>query len=210
MAQLSVVQRRSLERALKTYQEHLDEALEYLEGRGIDKEAALSSGLGVVRDPLPGQDHLVGRLAIPYLTPSGPVNYNFRCMTDHSCKEYGHGKYVMWQGLEVNLFNVNVLEKAGQSIAISEGEIDALSSSLAGIPCVGVSGATKWQDHWNSIFEDFSNVYVWQEGDDAGKKFGDRVVSEIGAIRVPLPAKEDVNSIWVASGAEALRARVRK
>jgi len=53
-------------------------------------------------------------------------------------------------------------------------------------------------------------VYVWQEGDDAGKKFGDRVVSEIGAIRVPLPAKEDVNSIWVASGAEALRARVRK
>src|SRR6478735_6020501 len=103
MAQLSVVQRRSLERALKTYQEHLDEALGYLEGRGIDKEAALSSGLGVVRDPLPGQDHLVGRLAIPYLTPSGPVNYNFRCMQSHSCKEYGHGKYVMWQGLEVNL-----------------------------------------------------------------------------------------------------------
>lgn len=210
MAMLSVVQRRSLERALATYQKYLDEAVEYLAGRGIDREAALSNGLGVVRDPIPGHDHLVGRLAIPYLTPSGPVNYNFRCMKDHSCKDAGHGKYVMWTGLPVTLYNVGVLETAAQSLAISEGEIDAISSSLAGIPCVGVSGANKWQDHWNNVFEDFSNLYVWQEGDDAGKKFGDRVVSEVGAIRVVLPDRQDVNSIWAASGAEALRARVRK
>ncbi|HWV44570.1 MAG TPA: toprim domain-containing protein [Nitrospira sp.] len=210
MSTLSVVQRRSLERALTTYQKYLDEALGYLEGRGIDQAAALSAGLGVVRDPLPGHDHVIGRLAIPYLTPSGPVNYNFRCMKPHSCKEAGHSKYVMWSGLQVNLYNVLALESAGQAIAVAEGEIDALSSTLAGIPCVGVSGATKWQDHWNNIFEDFSSIYVWQEGDEAGKKFGDRVVSEVGAIRVVLPDREDVNSIWVASGAEALRARVRK
>ena len=210
MATLSVVQRRSLDRALTTYQKYLDEAVAYLEGRGIDRAAALSAGLGVVRDPLPGHDHVIGRLAIPYLTPSGPVNYNFRCMKDHSCKDAGHSKYVMWSGLEVNLYNVSVLDTAGQAIAVAEGEIDALSSTLAGIPCVGVSGATKWQDHWNNIFEDFSSVYVWQEGDDAGKKFGDRVVSEVSAIRVVLPQGQDVNSIWVASGAEALRARVRK
>jgi hypothetical protein len=210
MATLSVVQRRSLERALVTYQKHLDEGLEYLAGRGIDREAALSVGLGVVRDPIPGHDHLVGRLAIPYLTPSGPVNYNFRCMKDHSCKDAGHGKYIMWSGLSANLFNVSVLESAGQSLAISEGEIDALSSTLAGIPCLGVSGANKWQEHWNNVFEDFTNLYVWQEGDEAGKKFADRVVSEVGAIRVALPDKQDVNSIWTASGAEALRARVRK
>lgn len=210
MATLSVVQRRSLERAHATYQKYLDEAVAYLEGRGIDRAAALSAGLGVVRDPIPGHDHVTGRLAIPYLTPSGPVNYNFRCMKDHSCKEAGHSKYVMWSGLEVNLYNVTALESAGQAIAVAEGEIDALSSTLAGIPCVGVSGATKWQDHWNNIFEDFSSVYVWQEGDEAGKKFGDRVVSEVGAIRVVLPERQDVNSIWTASGAEALRARVRK
>lgn len=210
MATLSVVQRRSLERALDTYQKHLDEGLEYLAGRGIDREAALSAGLGVVRDPIPGHDHLVGRLAIPYLTPHGPVNYNFRCMRPHKCKEEGHSKYVMWSGLDVNLYNVSVLETAGQSLALAEGEIDALSSTLAGIPCVGVSGANKWKEHWNNIFEDFSSLYVWQEGDEAGKKFGDRVVSEVGAIRIILPDREDVNSIWAASGAEALRARVRK
>lgn len=210
MAPLSSAQRRSLDRALTTYQKHLDEGMEYLEGRGIDRAAALSAGLGVVRDPIPGHDYLVGRLAIPYLTSSGPVNYNFRCMRDHKCKDAGHSKYIMWSGLPVNLYNVAVLETANQSLAISEGEIDALSSTLAGIPCVGVSGATKWQEHWNNVFEDFSSLYVWQEGDDAGKKFGDRVVSEVGAIRIILPDGQDVNSIWSASGAEALRARVRK
>lgn len=210
MSTLSVVQRKSLARALDTYQKYLADALEYLAGRGIDQEAALSAGLGVVRDPLPGHEHLVSRLAIPYLTPAGPVNYNFRCMKPHSCKEAGHPKYMMWHGLPVNLYNVTALHTAGQSIAVAEGEIDALSSSLAGIPCVGISGASKWQDHWKNVFEDFSSVYVWQDGDDAGKKFGDRMVSETNAIRVALSPGEDVNSIWVASGAEALRTRIRK
>jgi DNA primase len=187
----------------------LDEALEYLAGRGIDQEAARSRGLGVVRDPIPGHDHLVGRLSIPYLTDSGTVNMNFRCMQDHSCKELKHPKYKMWQGLETNLYNVKALADAKSAIAVAEGEIDALSSTLAGIPCVGVGGASKWLDHWNNIFEDFERVYVWQEGDDAGEKFADRVVSEVNAIRVTLPSGEDVNSIWVASGASALRARIR-
>lgn len=210
MATLSVVQRKLLARATETYHGHLDEALEYLAGRGIAEEAARSSALGVVRDPLPGQDHLIGRLSIPYLTPAGTVNMNFRCIADHSCKEAGHPKYIMWSGLEVNLYNVEALFEAGQAIAVAEGELDALSSTLAGIPAVGVSGATKWQDHWNNIFEDYARVYVWQEGDDAGKKFADRVVQEVGAIRVALPPKEDVNSIWATQGAEPLRARIRK
>lgn len=209
MGTLSIVQRKLLDRATVTYQEHLPEAEAYLLGRGIDLEAARSNGLGVVRDPIPGHEHLTGRLAIPYMTPSGPVNMNFRCMADHSCKEFSHPKYIMWTGLEVNLYNVGVLDPAGMSIAVAEGEIDALSSTLAGIPCVGISGATKWQPHWKKVFEDFTRIYVWQEGDEAGKKFGDRLVTEVGAIRVPLPDKQDVNSIWVESGKDALRARIR-
>lgn len=210
MGTLTVVQRKSLERATVQYSEHLEEAEEYLLGRGIDLEAARSVGLGVVRDPIPGQENLVGRLAIPYMTPSGPVNMNFRCMANHDCKSVGHPKYMMWTGLPVNLYNVEALHSAGSAIAIAEGEFDALSSTLAGIPCVGISGANKWQEHWNNIFEDFTRVYAWQEGDEAGKKFGDRLVSEVAAIRVPLPDREDVNSIWVSGGAEALRVRIRK
>ena len=210
MSTLSVVQRKLLARAQETYASHLSEAEGYLADRGIDLAAAHSAGLGVVRDPIPGQERLVGRLAIPYMTGAGPVNMNFRCLQDHSCKEAKHGKYQHWQGLSSNLYNVQALDSAGTAIAIAEGEIDALSSTLAGIPCVGVSGASKWEDHWNLIFEDFTRVYVWQEGDDAGKKFADRVVMETNAVRVELPAGEDVNSIWTASGADALRARIRR
>ncbi|ATW69438.1 DNA primase [Streptomyces phage Olicious] len=210
MSTLSVVQRKLLARAQETYASHLTEAEEYLVGRGIDLAAARSAGLGVVRDPLPGHERLVGRLAIPYMTGAGCVNMNFRCLAKHDCKEAKHGKYQHWAGLSSNLYNVQALDSAGTAIAIAEGEIDALSSTLAGIPCVGVPGATKWEDHWNLIFEDFTRVYVWQEGDDAGKKFADRVVQETNAIRVELPAGADVNSTWVASGTDALRARIRR
>lgn len=209
MAMLSSVQRRSLERATLQYMDHLPEAEEYLAGRGIELEVARSVGLGVVRDPIPGHDGLEGRLAIPYLTPSGPVNMNFRCMLDHNCKEHGHQKYMTWSGLETTLWGVQFLAQAEDYIAVAEGEIDALSSNIAGVPCVGISGAEKWKDHWNNVFEDFTRVYVWQEGDEAGKRFGDMLVREVGAIRLALPAKEDVNSTLVGVGGEALRSRIR-
>jgi hypothetical protein len=209
MAMLSSVQRKSLERATMSYMENLPEAEGYLAGRAIDLEVARSVGLGVVRDPIPGHEGLEGRLAIPYLTPSGPVNMNFRCMADHNCKEHGHQKYMTWSGLETTLWGVQFLGQAGDYIAVAEGEIDALSSNIAGVPCVGISGAEKWKEHWNNVFEDFTRVYVWQEGDEAGKRFGDMLVREVGAIRLALPAKEDVNSILVGQGPEVLRSKIR-
>lgn len=210
MAMLSNEHRRSLARAQEEYSRNLTRAEEYLTGRGIDLAAASSAGLGVVVDPIPGHEFLAGRLAIPYMTPAGPVNMTFRCMRSHDCKELGHQKYMTWEGLGANLYNVVALEEANASIAIAEGEIDALSSSLAGIPCVGISGAEKWKDHWKNVFEDFSKIYVWQEGDEAGKRFAKKVSMELGAIRVQLPNGEDVNSLWVSERAEGLRARIRK
>lgn len=209
MAMLSNVQRKSLERATLSYAENLLEAEEYLQGRGIALEVARSVGLGVVRDPIPGHDHLVGRLSIPYLTDYGPVNMNFRCIQAHDCKLSGHQKYMTWSGLEATLWGVQFLDQAGDTIAVAEGEIDALSSNIAGVPCVGISGAEKWKEHWNNVFEDFARVYVWQEGDEAGKRFGDMLVRETGAIRLALPATQDVNSTLVGQGPEALRSRIR-
>lgn len=191
------------------YLDHLSEAEEYLAGRGIDLEVARSVGLGVVRDPIPGHENLVGRLAIPYLTPSGPVNMNFRCIQDHACKDHGHQKYMTWSGLQTTLWGVQFLDAADDYIAVAEGEIDALSSNIAGVPCVGIAGAEKWREHWSNVFEDFPRVYVWQEGDAAGERFGDMLVREVGAIRLALQAKQDVNSTLVTQGAHALRSRIR-
>lgn len=211
MGQPSAVQRKSLEQATMQYGANIEMAEEYLANRGIELGVARSVGLGVVTNPLPGHESRVGRLAIPYLTNHGPVNMNFRCMLDHKCKDHGHQKYMTWSGLETNMYGVQALRNADDWIAISEGEIDAISARLSGVPCVGVSGASKWLDHWNLMLEDFTHVYVFQDGDEAGVKFADKVLSQIpGAIRVVLPPGEDVNSILVAGSAAAVRELIRK
>lgn len=213
MPMLSVSQRRSLERALSSYTAHLDRALPYLAGRGIDRALALSEGLGVVVDPIPGHEHLRGRLAIPYLTKFGPVNMNFRCMQDHECKEFGHQKYMMLPGHQTNLYHVKSIDAAGDYICLAEGEVDTISANAAGLPTVGVPGAKKWEEWWTDIFMDFTRVYILEDGDKAGKEFGDAVISylpnDLTVIRTPMPTKEDVNSMWVKQGTQYLRDRIK-
>jgi len=210
---LSGAQKRSLERALMSYTARVDLALPYLAGRGIDKARALSEGLGVVVDPIPGHEHLRGRMAIPYLTKAGPVNMNFRCIQNHECKEFGHQKYMMMPGLQTNLYHVKSIDAAGDYIALAEGEVDTMSCNFDGVPTVGVSGSKKWQPWWNEIFSDFSTVYVFTDGDKAGREFGDMVQSEIPTttrvVLIPMPDREDPNSIWVKEGPGSLKKRIR-
>lgn len=212
MPALATSLRRSLEKATTQYMGHVDLAVPYLEGRGIGKAAAVTAGLGVVVDPLPGHENRVGRLAIPYLTDAGPVNMTFRCIEPHDCKDIkGHKKYLTWSKLESNLYHVQSLQAAGDWIAVAEGEIDALTLNLCGIPAVGISGVDKWQPFWPLIFDDFLRVYLFEDGDEAGKKLGERMASEINSpvIRIKMNDGEDVNSVYVKKGPEALRGMIR-
>jgi hypothetical protein len=207
---LSKEQRKSLEKATLQYMDHLGEAEEYLVGRGISLAQGRSVGLGVVRNPIPGHENLEGRLAIPYLTDFGPVNMTFRCIRNHVCKDSGCHKYELFKGIEANLYSVQSMQNAGDWIGVAEGEIDALSLNVAGIPGVGISGATKWRPFWKNVFEDFSTVYVFQDGDQKGKDFGEKLQIEVGAVRVELPPGEDVNSCLVKHGPAYLRGLIRK
>jgi hypothetical protein len=208
---LAVEQRRLLEEATMRYMEHLPVALGYLASRGIPEEVARLNGLGVVVDPLKEHRHLRGRLAIPYLTSSGPVNMSFRCLEDHNCKEQEHhGKYVQSAGLEARLYGVMSYEAAGSYLAVCEGELDTLVLNMAGVPAVGVSGAKKWQPHWTQILQDFSRVFVFSDGDTAGQEFAQRVMLEYEhAINVPMPQGMDVNDAYLKFGADFLLNKVK-
>lgn len=211
MPALSSEQRKFLETACLRYMENLEEATEYLEGRGIDLSAAQRSALGVVRDPLPGHAHLEGRLAIPYLTDYGPVNMTFRCIQDHECKEVGCHKYDRWRGIGTSLYGVQSFSHADEWIAVAEGELDALVLNMVGIPAVGIPGSENWLDHWPQVFEDFSRVYVFADGDKAGGDMYKRIVHDLDtAIRVTMPAGEDVNSMYLKEGADWLRERIER
>lgn len=202
---LSKEQREFLERATLRYSESLGVAAEWLAARGIELDHAASSALGVVVDPLPGHEHLAGRLAIPYLTDAGPVNMTFRTMVDRG------PKYLLQPGLKANLYGVQTMRFAEDWIVVTEGELDALIWHQIGVPAIGISGAEKWVPHWTNVLEDFSRVYVAEDGDDAGEKLWNRISSECStAVRMRMPDGEDSNSMFLKKGKDYLLGRIRK
>lgn len=214
MSKLSASQKASLQRAAELYHSQLDdEAYTYLEGRmpaglGVEEqlEAVRSHLLGVVREPAPGHEDYVGRLCLPYLTPSGVVALRFRCLRDHDCKDVKCAKYLDLGHQETRLYNVAALRLANDTLLVTSGELDAWSATVVGFPAVGISGDTKWKPHWSRNLEDFEEVVAVCDGDKSGREFGKRITTEVERARaVHMPAGHDTNSILVEYGAEAFR-----
>jgi hypothetical protein len=213
---LSREQRQYLERAWETYAPNLGDAEGWLAERGLGLEFAASRGLGVVRDPLPGHESARGYLAIPYLTRTGPVNFNFRCIQDHDCKEIPkHSKYVKRKGSPTNLYGVLSLSQADDWIVVTEGEIDALTWQQMGVPALAVPGAENWKEHWANLLEDFSRVYLAEDGDAAGKDLWIAMSEHIDqgntmVVRMRMPDGEDSNSMFLKHGKDYLLGRIKK
>lgn len=216
MPKLSKEQRQYLERAWETYSPHLGDAEEWLAGRGLGLEFAASRGLGVVTNPLPGHEAATGYLAIPYLTKTGPVNFNFRCIQSHNCKEIAHHpKYWRRKGSPVNLYGVQSLAAATDWLVVTEGEIDALTWQQIGVPALAVPGAENWKDYWANLLEDFSRVYLAEDGDSAGKDLWIAMSEHVDqsntmVVRMRMPDGEDSNSMYLKYGKEYLLGRVKK
>lgn len=180
-------------------------AQDYLTKRGFSEQVATAWRLGLVTSPPVGFERYTGRLCIPYLTPAGVVNARFRCLRQHSCSEAGHGKYVGLEGFETSLFNVLDLGKPSDAICVTEGELDAITLSMCGIPAVAVPGATNWKKHFGRCLDDFSRVFVLGDPDDAGKGLNKRLINDVRAIPVRMPKGKDCNDVFRESGAEGLR-----
>jgi DNA primase len=205
-------QRAFFEQAVTTYAQDLasdTSAQGYLRSRGIGPEAASSFRLGVVRRPLVGHEQYSGRLCIPYLTPAGVVNFTFRCITLNcgGCDdpEQGHPKYLAALP-ERSLYNVKDLGTESQSINVTEGELDALILSINGYPAVGTPGVDSWKPWFTLCLADFAEVFVWGDGDKAGRKFNRFMEREINARPVAVPKQEDANGIYLRGGRAALAA----
>jgi len=212
MQTLSHEQRLFFEQAAATYHQDLaadQAALSYLARRGFDRNAAIQFRLGAVARPLLGHESYRGRLAIPYITPQGVVNMNFRCAQDHDCKTIeGHRKYLKPEGSSSNLFNVLDLKKDSPFIAVAEGELDTITLSICGIPAVGVAGVKAWQKHFGRCLADFDTVYSFADGDKAGGSFASFLGREVKARPIRLPQGADVNQIFQEGGPDAVRALI--
>lgn len=198
-------QRSLLESQTSRYQEHLYLAAEYLDGRGITEDTAVSARLGVVDEPIHGDTEAAyNRLAIPYITRSGVVDLRYRCIRGHACGEVGCPKYLGRPGQTLRIFGVEAIVSAGDTIAVTEGELDTLILRQLGYASVGLPGAESWKRHWHRLFEDFSRIVVFGDGDSAGRRFIKKMMDEFpqSVEGIQLPDEEDVNSMYLLEGRE--------
>lgn len=153
-------------------------------------------------------------LAIPYLRRSEKddwtvVSVRFRCIAD-GCDHYGHGKYNTVTGDTPRLYNTTEIVDNHDRIAITEGELDAVTATLAGIPAVAITGAKTWKPHYREAFVGYERVHILADGDDAGHGMAEAILRELpNAVANKMPNGEDVNSVVFSEGAQSLRERIQ-
>ena len=147
---LSNSHRQFLMKATQQYASQIDKAEEYLSTRKLSVEEAKRFHLGLVVDPLPGHEAFAGRLAIPYVTPTGVVDIRFRTIKNED------PKYMGMAGAKTTMFNTNAIFSAQKYICVTEGEFDCIVMSVkTAHPTVGIPGANNWKSHYSRILDDF-------------------------------------------------------
>lgn len=136
----------------------------------------------------------------PYLRDGELVNVKYRDIAD---------KRGMRQeaGAEPCLFGWHLIDPRARSVAITEGEIDAMTLHQCGIPALSVNagaGNHQWiENDWERL-ERFSEIFVCFDNDEAGQKGLREVLQRLGIDRCK-PVKfgaKDANQ-WLQDGAGA-------
>ena len=203
---LSTSQRNFLLQATQRYAATIEKAEPYLLSRQLSVDEAKVFHLGVVEDPLPGHEPYKGRLAIPYITPSGVVDIRFRALGSED------PKYMGLVGAKTTMFNTQACFVADKYICVTEGEFDCIMMSSKTVhPTVGIPGANNWKPHYAKILDDFDIVIVLADGDAAGLEFGKKISRELGNVNIiSMPEGEDVNSMMIKQGSDWLDERIRE
>jgi len=200
---LSKSQRELLEKATENYAQNLQEIVPYLQSRGITEQTAITFRLGFVREPEMGHEPYVGKLAIPYLTPTGVIDIRFRSLNSD-----GGPKYLSRPGATTHIYNINALSNDSDVLAICEGELDTVVATQAGFSAVGLPGANNWKSFYTRVLADWSKVVLLCDGDNAGREMAKHLSRELDNVfPVFMPEGQDVNDVYLLEGADGLRKR---
>ncbi len=182
-------------------------AEEYLTNRGLAPDSIRSFRLGYVADSMPGHEKYRGRIAIPYLSPDlATLQIRFRRLGD------GDGaKYLTVPGDIPRPYNTRVLELPVSTMAVCEGEIDAIAATQAGVPAIGIPGVKAWRNEWALPLDQYDVLYILADNDDSGQgaELGETIARRCSNARIILmDTGHDVNSFVQEHGPEALRRKV--
>lgn len=166
--------------------------VQWLQSRGIDESTIAAFHIGEqLRD---GKAYAV----FPYLRDGELINAKYRNTADkRDMRQEG--------GAEPCLFGWHLIDPRQRVIAITEGEIDAMTLHQAGIPALSVNagaGNHQWIETDWSRLERFSEILVCFDDDDAGRKGAAEVVQRLGIERCKVVrfGAKDANQ-WLTDGA---------
>ncbi|CUU35525.1 DNA primase [Armatimonadetes bacterium DC] len=122
----------------------------------------------------------------------------FRWRTGDKPTLYGLWRLPEWQGAEV--------------VYLCEGESDTHTLWSAGLPALGVPGASVWQAEWWAFLQPFSRVVVIPDRDEAGQHLlrnlmitcPEDLLHRVQVVSLPEGCK-DVNALWVRERADIAR-----
>lgn len=167
---------------------------EWLASRGIEERTI--AAFKVAEQLRDGKTYAV----FPYLRDGELVNVKYRNPDEKKdMRQEG--------GAEPCLFGWHLIDPKARTVAICEGEIDAMTLWQAGIPALSVNagaGNHQWIESDYKRLERFSEILVAFDDDEPGNKGAPEVIRRLGATRckrLTFPAK-DANE-WLMQGASA-------
>ncbi len=159
--------------------------------------------LGLVKEPEPGHEPYIGRLAIPYITPAGIIDIRFRSLNTD-----GGPKYMSRPGASTHIYNIQALQSESDVLAICEGEIDTIIATQCGFAAVGLPGANNWKQFYSRVLADWSKIMLFCDGDNAGREMAKNISRELDNVfPIFMPDGCDVNDVYLNEGADGLRKR---
>jgi DnaB-like helicase C terminal domain/DNA primase catalytic core, N-terminal domain/Toprim-like len=160
----------------------------HLREAGYGYDDIMASGLCREQDRRP-VDSLTGMITLPYHVAGQVVTIRGRSWpyteADWGTWEFGRyqppkHKYKTLGGSRARLFNTDATW-ANKTVALCEGEFDALVLNQAGFPAVGAPGAQSWQDEWDGYFTGMRRIWCIYDRDPAGERGAAKLTERFGA-----------------------------
>jgi DNA-binding transcriptional ArsR family regulator len=175
---------------------------EYARVKGLDAERLRAWGL---------TDLQAGGIEIPYRNADGEI----ACIRYRLALE-GENRFRWRQGDTPILYGLWRLGEWTDSdtLYLCEGETDALSLWHAGLPALGIPGATAWRERWWREVEAFPRIVAIPDADQAGSQLVEKLqatcplelTERVQVLQLPEGVK-DANELWQREGANAERFR---
>jgi hypothetical protein len=169
---------------------------QYAEAKGLPQEFLCKIGLCTARH------QKQPAVEMPYTDEEGTVVAK-RYRTSLERGEDIDNRFRWRRGDKPRLYGLGRLETARQAgfIVLVEGESDCHTLWFAGLPALGVPGATMWRDEWATCFGGIRKVYLVVEPDEGGHKL--RADVSASALRdrlylVHLPGCKDPSELHLA------------